>query len=148
MKHKNNEKANIQKQSNCHVCLSNENPGIVINASMFDQKQFGRAVAYFRKKKRWSQSQFAELLGVSDRTICRLENGQTESVNISVLLRLLRLSGASIESVFSRETGEGAVSVDLQLAENYSKCSPEGRVAINRLVDVVMFLEDSLGNDE
>lgn len=44
---------------------------------MIDQKQIGAFIARERKKKNYTQKEFAELLGVNSRSVSRWENGRT-----------------------------------------------------------------------
>ena len=44
-----------------------------------DQKKIGRFLAQLRKEKSLTQAQLAEMLGVSDRSVSRWENGVSQS---------------------------------------------------------------------
>ena len=76
---------------------------------MIDQADIGRFIADLRKEKKWTQEQFAEMLGVNHRSISRWENGHSIP-DLSLWESIAEALDISIpELLFGRhiEKGEG-----------------------------------------
>ena len=87
-----------------------------------DQKKIGRHLAEKRKEKQLTQAQLAELLGVTDRSVSRWENGATMP-DISLFRPLCAALDMTLDEFLS---GEGAApqlqaQVSVQHMEGYTR---------------------------
>ena len=67
-----------------------------------DQKKIGKFIACLRKEKNMTQEQFAERLGVSNKTVSRWENG-ANMPDYSLLKDVCNVLGININELMSGE---------------------------------------------
>ena len=92
-----------------------------------NQEKIGKFIAELRKEKNMTQEQFAEKLGVSNKSISRWENGVTMP-DYSLLNDICRLLDININELMSGEKIE---------KENYIIKAEENFIALKRKVDRV-----------
>ena len=87
-----------------------------------DQQKIGRHLAERRKEKSLTQAQLAELLGVSDRSVSRWENGATMP-DVSLFVPLCDTLGMTLDEFLSGEgqTPPEAPCVSAQHMEDYAR---------------------------
>lgn len=63
-----------------------------------ERYEIGERIRRFRRGKGLSQICFAEELGISERTLSRIENGTTP-IDIHLLLKMSRILGTTLEEI-------------------------------------------------
>lgn len=87
-----------------------------------DQQKIGRHLAEKRKEKSLTQAQLAELLGVSNRSVSRWENGATMP-DVSLFRPLCTALDMTLDEFFAgeRQNGAEAPSVSARHMEGYAR---------------------------
>ena len=87
-----------------------------------DQQKVGRHLAEKRKEKALTQAQLAEMLGVSDRSVSRWENGVTMP-DVSLFLPLCTALDMTVDEFLSGESAspQAQSQVSLQHMEGYAR---------------------------
>lgn len=88
-----------------------------------DQKKTGRFLSQCRREKNMTQAQLAELLGVSNRSVSRWENGITLP-DVSLFVPLCRTLGMTLDEFFAGERQGSAteeLSVSARHMEGYTR---------------------------
>lgn len=82
-----------------------------------NQEKIGKFIAYNRKKKKLTQSELAEKLGVTDRSVSNWENGKNMP-DLSLFKPLCDILGISINELMSGEVIDNREYTD-KLEENF-----------------------------
>ena len=82
-----------------------------------NQEKIGKFIAYNRKKKKLTQSELAEKLGVTDRAVSNWENGKNMP-DLSLFKPLCDILGISINELMSGEVIDNREYTD-KLEENF-----------------------------
>ena len=69
---------------------------------MMDQKKIGRFLRELRTEKKLTQAQFAEIIGVTNRSISRWENG-VNMPDFDVLIQIAEYFDVGIEEILDGE---------------------------------------------
>ena len=79
--------------------------------------QFGRYIARLREERRLSQRDLAKIIGFSQNTLSKIENGQTASPSLDVVLALSRALGVPMSTLILAYEGKNPNNEVLQSAQ-------------------------------
>ena len=108
---------------------------------MMTQENIGKFIAEKRKEKGMTQEQFAEKLGVTNRSISRWENGKTMP-DYSLFQIICETLGVEISEILEGKKGQVDIGLIAELI-NYEKVSKQkliNRYLIGGIVSFVLML--------
>lgn len=88
-----------------------------------NMKDFGKRIAYFRKKKGLKQEIVAKKLNVTRQTLSAWECDKTEP-DFDTFLKLCEILGVSTSEFFGEENSKEDINNDLMKSNNESECQP------------------------
>lgn len=99
---------------------------------------FGQRLKVARTKKRLTQFEVAEILGIDDTTISKYENDKSEPDN-ATLTKLAGLYGESIDSLLGREVPNVGKKSDLDVSieKSISNLTPAQKAKLLKMIEIV-----------
>lgn len=64
-------------------------------------KTFGQNVRKYRKEAKLSQKELAKKVGISHEWLCKIENGKTSALSVSLMIKLKKELGISTSIVIT-----------------------------------------------
>ena len=105
---------------------------------MMTQENIGKFIAEKRKENRMTQEQFAEKLGVTNRSISRWENGKTMP-DYSLFPIICETLGVEISEILEGKKGQLDIGLIAELI-NYEKVSKQKLINRYLIGGIVCFL--------
>ncbi|MBE6700020.1 MAG: helix-turn-helix transcriptional regulator [Ruminococcaceae bacterium] len=101
------------------------------------EKAIGKRVQEFRKKKKLTQEQMAELVGLSHHHYSTLERG-LYSIKLDTLVQIINILGCSADDIFCDVIDNGYKTRASRLSDMLAHLSPEEQAKIFDVVETMI----------
>ena len=99
-------------------------------------KNFGKILREFRKKKKLTQEQLSEELGISLKYISRIENGNN-GVKTQTLIHYMNILGITPELLYKPFLTDENVLKNVEITEKVSKLPDEKKQFVIAIIDLL-----------